>query len=50
MYQCICVIDDWSSVSLVEVLRAMPPYSYIDVADPSPDSIELVEAASQRVH
>lgn len=50
MYQCICVIDDWSSVSLVEVLRAMPAYSLIDVADRSPDSIEVDEAVSEKVH
>ena len=50
MYQCICVIEDWRSVDLAEVLRAMPPYSYIDVATPMPDTIEQFEAASARVH
>lgn len=50
MYQCICVIDDWASVSLMEVLNAMPPYSYIDVAKPSQDAIEMLEMASGRIH
>ena len=50
MYQCICVIDDWRSVDLAEVLKAMPPYSYIDVAQPQPDSVEIFEPASASKH
>lgn len=50
MYQCICVIDDWSQMSLTEVLAAMPAYSYIDVAQPSEGAIELYEAASEKIH
>ena len=50
MYQCICVIDDWRSVDLAEVLKAMPAYSYIDVAQPSEGTVEMLEVASARIH
>ena len=50
MHQLICIVDDWSQMDLAEVLAAMPPYSYIDVAQPQPDSVEIFEAASARIH
>ena len=50
MYRCVCVVDDWSDMDLAEVLKAMPPYSYIDIAQPGPDAIEMLEAASEKIH